>query len=55
MDGNREKIKKKMIKTFLESIIDIPRINYAPMVFDNANTKNPKIKSSVIKMIEAQL
>ena len=44
-----------MIKTFLESIIDIPRINYAPMVFDNANTKNPKIKSSVIKMIEAQL
>ena len=44
-----------MIKTFLESIIDIPRINYAPMVFDNAKTKNPKIKPSVIKMIEAQL
>ena len=44
-----------MIKTFKESIIDIPRISYAPMVFDNANTKNPKIKPSVIKMIEAQL
>jgi hypothetical protein len=55
MDGYREKIKKKMIKTFKESIIDIPRISYAPMVFDNANTKNPKIKPSVIKMIEAQL
>jgi len=55
MDGYREKIKKKMIKTFKESIIDIPRISYAPKVFDNANTKNPKIKPSVIKMIEAQL
>ena len=44
-----------MIKTFKESIIDIPRISYAPKVFDNANTKNPKIKPSVIKMIEAQL
>jgi len=55
MDGYREKIEKKMIKTFKESIIDIPRISYAPKVFDNANTKNPKIKPSVIKMIEAQL
>ena len=44
-----------MIKTFKESIIDIPRISYAPKVFDNANTKNPKIKPSVIKMIEDQL
>ena len=44
-----------MIKTFKESIIDIPRINYAPMVFDNANTKNPKIKSSVKKQIDDQL
>jgi hypothetical protein len=44
-----------MIKTFKESIIDIPRISYAPMVFDNANTKNPKIKSSVLKQIQDQI
>jgi predicted nucleotidyltransferase len=55
MDGYREKNKKKMIKTFKESIIDIPRISYAPMVFDNANTKNPKIKSSVLKQIQDQI
>ena len=33
MDGHREKIKKKM-KTFKESIIDIPRKKYATAVFD---------------------
>ena len=33
MDGDREKIKKKM-KTFKESIIDIPRRTYAKAVFD---------------------
>jgi len=43
------------MKTFKESIIDIPRRTYAPKVFDSASSKNPKIKPSVIKMIEAQL
>ena len=48
-----------MIKTFkeklLESIIDIPRKTYAPKVFDDANTDNPKIKPSVKSQIDAQL
>jgi hypothetical protein len=34
-----------------ESIIDIPRRTYAPGVFDNADTKEPKIKSEIIGMI----
>ena len=57
MDGNREKIKKKMrFKDFInESIIDIPRRTYAPKVFDDADTKNPKIKASVKAQIQAQL
>ena len=38
-----------------ESIIDIPRKTYAPKVFDNADSQNPKIKDSVIKQIEDQL
>src|SRR6056300_1865042 len=57
MDGYREKIKKKMrFKDFInESIIDIPRRTYAPKVFDDADTKNPKIKASVKAQIQAQL
>jgi len=38
-----------------ESIIDIPRRTYAPAVFDDADTKNPKIKSSVLKLINNQV
>jgi len=56
MDGYREKIKKKMIKTFKvfkESIIDTPRITYAPGVFDDAETQNPKLKPKVVDMIKA--
>src|SRR5210317_1984939 len=48
-----------MIKTFkeklFESIIDIPRRTYAPKVFDDADTDNPKIKPSVKAQIDAQL
>jgi hypothetical protein len=50
-----------MIKTFkekfnlVESIIDIPRRTYALGVFDDADTKNPKIKPSVKKLIDTQL
>ena len=43
------------MKTFIESIIDIPRKTYAPAVFDDADTSNPKIKSSVKKLIDNQL
>ena len=45
----------KSFSTFSESIIDIPRSTYAPMVFDKENTPNPVIKPSVIKMIDDQL
>src|SRR6056300_903716 len=48
-----------MIKSFkekiLESIIDIPRRTYAPAVFDDADTDNPKIKPSVKAQIDNQL
>tara|TARA_B100001057_G_scaffold432463_1_gene460604 strand:+ start:606 stop:2933 length:2328 start_codon:yes stop_codon:yes gene_type:complete len=54
MDGYRKKIKKKM-KTFKESIIDIPRRTYAKAVFDDADTPNPKIKPSVVVLINKQL
>ena len=54
MDGNRKKIKKKM-KTFKEAIIDIPRKIYAPGVFDDADTSNPKIKKSVKTLIDNQI
>src|SRR6056300_351999 len=56
MDGYRKKSKEKgLMKTFIESIIDIPRKTYAPAVFDDADTSNPKIKSSVKKLIDDQL
>jgi predicted nucleotidyltransferase len=54
VDGDREKIKKKM-KTFKESIIDIPRKTYAKAVFDDADTNNPKIKPSVKALIDKQI
>ena len=38
-----------------ESIIDIPRRTYAPGVFDGADTKNPRIKPSVKKLIDDQI
>ena len=45
----------KTFRQIRESIIDIPRSTYAPMVFDDADTSNPKIKQSVIGMIEKQM
>ena len=44
----------KTFRSFVESIIDIPRSTYAPGVFDSADTKDPKIKSSVKAMIDKQ-
>jgi predicted nucleotidyltransferase len=38
-----------------ESIIDIPRRTFAPTVFDDADTKDPKIKPSVKKLIDEQI
>ena len=54
MDGYRKKIKKKM-KTFKESIIDIPRRTYAPGIFDNADTDNPRLKQSIIDIIKSDM
>jgi len=45
----------KSFKVFAESIIDIPRRTYAPLVFDDADTPNPKIKQSVLGMIDKQI
>ena len=45
----------KTFRTFVESIIDIPRSTYAPGVFDDADSNNPKIKSSVLSMIDKQV
>ena len=45
----------KSFKVFTESIIDIPRRTYAPLVFDDADTPNPKIKQSVLDMIDKQM
>ena len=42
-------------KTFTESIIDAPRRTYAPGVFDDADTSDPKIKASVKKIVDAQI
>ena len=39
----------------LESIIDIPRRTYAPGVFDEADTKDPKIKPSVKQLIDNEV
>jgi len=44
----------KSFKNFKESIIDIPRRTYAPGVFDDEDTNNPKIKDSVIRLIKQQ-
>src|SRR6056300_1790793 len=59
MDGNGKKVKKTIMGKFkdfiLESIIDIPRRTYAPKVFDDADTSNPKIKPSIKKLIDTQL
>ena len=45
----------KSFKTFTESIIDAPRRTYAPGVFDDADTSNPKIKESVKALIDKQI
>ena len=45
----------KYFRQLKESIIDIPRRTYAPGVFDEADTQNPKIKSSVRELINTQI
>ena len=45
----------KTFRVFKESIIDIPRRTYAPGVFDDADTKNPKLKQKVLDIIKKDL
>ena len=45
----------KFYKDLIESVIDIPRKDYAPGVFDNADTENPKLKQKVLDMIDKQI
>ena len=48
--------KEKMYKNKLnESIIDAPRVTYAPGVFDDYETKTPRIKPSVREIVDNQL
>ena len=48
--------KEKMYKNKLnESIIDAPRNTYAPGVFDDYETKTPRIKPSVREIVDNQL
>ena len=58
MDSKRIKSKTKNMrfKDYIkESIIDIPRQRYAPGVFDDADTNNPKLKKSVKDIILNQI
>ena len=47
---------KEYIKTIpiKEAVIDIPRQTYAPGVFSNPESKDPKIKPEIIGMIMKQ-
>jgi hypothetical protein len=46
---------EKMFRLIQEAVIDIPRRTYAKGVFDNADTDNPKLKQSVLDIIENQI
>ena len=50
----REKLYKNKLK-LNESIIDAPRVTYAPGVFDDYETKTPRIKPSVREIVDNQL
>ena len=45
----------KTFRVFKESIIDVPRSTYAPLVFDDADTENPKLKQKVLDIIKKDL
>jgi len=44
-----------MFRLINEAVIDIPRRTYAKGVFDNADTDNPKLKQTVLDIIENQI
>ena len=46
---------EKMFRLIQEAIIDIPRRTYAKGVFDDADTDNPKLKQTVLDIINNQI
>jgi nicotinamide mononucleotide adenylyltransferase len=46
---------EKMFRLIKEAVIDIPRRTYAKGVFDNADTDNPKLKQTVLDIINNQI
>jgi nicotinamide mononucleotide adenylyltransferase len=46
---------EKMFRLIREAVIDIPRRTYAKGVFDDADTENPKLKQSVLDIIQNQI
>jgi nicotinamide mononucleotide adenylyltransferase len=46
---------EKMFRLIQEAVIDIPRRTYAKGVFDDADTENPKLKQSVLDIIQNQI
>jgi predicted nucleotidyltransferase len=44
-----------MFRLIKEAVIDIPRRTYAKGIFDNADTDNPKLKQTVLDIIENQI
>jgi len=44
-----------MFRLIKEAVIDIPRRTYAKGVFDDADTENPKLKQSVLDIIQNQI
>jgi hypothetical protein len=46
---------EKMFRLIKEAVIDIPRRTYAKGVFDDADTDNPKLKQTVLDIIENQI
>ena len=51
----KELPKEKMFRLIREAVIDIPRRTYAKGVFDDADTENPKLKQSVLDIIQNQI
>jgi nicotinamide mononucleotide adenylyltransferase len=51
----KELPEEKMFRLIREAVIDIPRRTYAKGVFDDADTENPKLKQSVLDIIQNQI
>ena len=50
-----KQLRDQVREVLKESVIDIPRRTYAPGVFDDADTNNPKLKQKVLDIIKKDL